>query len=268
MPDDQTPPITETLSKLEGDQFLGVFPEDMRGQGYMKDIKNWDGFVKKFQGSQALIGERQFPTDQDPPEKWGAFFDKAGRPKSPDLYNIKDIEGLPKDYMAVTKDPDIRKALWENGLTEKQANGFFTKLFTKAHQAEVAEKAANDDKFNKHLDATFGQDRKAIVDNAKKFLAAHISPMVVPYLEGMDEKSMSVLLAAVHGVVTKYAGEDTFRGQGLGTGGGEMTKDQVVGRMREIMAKKEYADPFVNRTENQKLVAEMETLRAKLGKVS
>lgn len=258
---------TAGLSKLEGDNFKAIFPEEIRGKGYMKDVSNWEGFVKKFDGAQSLLGERALPTEQDPPEKWSSLFDKLGRPKSHRDYKFDKFEGVPPEYMEVFKDEEMLKGIHAAGLTQKQATAAFKTIFTRAHAAEEAEKKASDEAFNKHMDATFGQNRKMIVDNAKKFLTAHMDPKVVPYLENLDEKAMSVLLAATHGVVSKYAGEDTFRGKAPEAGQGAMTKDKVVGRMREIMAMKEYQDPFANKTENAKLVQEMETLREQLRKI-
>ena len=254
------------LNTLEGDKFLSIFPEEIRTKGYMKDVKNFDSFVKKFDGAQSLLGEREVPTDQDPPEKWNKFFDKIGRPKTHTEYKFDKFEGLPEEYTGILKSEGILKGLWEAGLSNKMANNVMKNLMYTIHAAEQAESVKADEQYNKLMDETFGQDRKIIETNAKALLAANIDPKLKPYFEDMDEKSLAIIISAVNGIVNKYAGQDAFRKGTPGASDSGQSKDALVSRMREIMSKKEYSDPFINKNEHTSLKNEMETIREKLKK--
>ena len=134
--------------------------------------------------------------------------------------------------------------------------------------AEQSEKTAKDAAFVKLSTDLFGDQKEGIMTNAKKFLTTHVDTKVLPLLEGLDEKQMTVLLAITDGMAKKFTGEDPFRGGGAGTGGsGGETKEQLIAAMQKIQADPVYSDPFKDRPKHAGLLAQMEVIRGKLKKL-
>jgi hypothetical protein len=256
------PAATIDLGKLEGDAFRNALPEDFRGKPYLKDVNTFGDFLKKFDGAQTLIGQRQVPDDKATPEQWNEFYNKTGRPEKPEGYQIK-ADGLPADMQAMVKHPGFLGALWKSGISQRSAQAFLPELFSIVDAAEKAEQQQKDAAYAKLMDTSFGKDKDVIQSKAKEFLAAHLPDNMKGLLEGMDEKSFTVLTAMTDALAKKFVSEDGFRG-GAGGGSGLNTADQIVSRMKVIMADKAYGDPFGDKTKRAALQAEMEELRKKL----
>lgn len=263
-------PITsESLGALNGDAFRGVLPEDIRSKPYMKDVNTFGDFVKKFDGAQTLLGQRATPDANSTPEQWKDFHSKIA-PKTADEYKFPDtIDGVdPKFVKGAAEGKLLRPLLHAAGVSPYQANLLFSGFLKMVSQAETSEKTTKDTAFTKLSGELFGDQKEAITTNAKKFLSTHVPPNVLPLLEGMDEKQMTVLLAVTDGMAKKFTGEDPFRGGGAGAGsGGGETKDQLIAQMQTIQKDPAYSDPFKDKPKNAELNAKMEVIRGKLKKL-
>jgi len=271
-----TPPAgapagTLDINSLQGEKFHNVLPEEIRTKPYMKDINTFSDFVKKFDGAQTLIGQRSVPADDAKPEEWDAWFAKTGRPEKPDGYANPEIEGVPKEYVAKASEAGVMKQLMHSaGLNQHQAKVLSSNFLKVVYDSEIKAKAEADKSFEKTMETAFGKDREVVLANGKKMLAAYLPESVKPLLNGLDDKSWAIILAATDGIVKKHVSEDGFKGgAGAGAGGdGTDTKDSITAKMREIMAQKEYGDPYLDRGKHTALLQQMEELRVRLRKIS
>lgn len=254
--------------KLEGEQFHAVLPEEIRSKPYVKELKNFSDFVKKFDGAQTLLGQRAVPADDASAEEWNAFFARAGRPEKPDGYKLPtEIEGVPKEYVQQFLDKGIMaQMLHTAGLNSRQATVAATQLISMVYKAEQASKTAADASFEQVMEKTFGKEKATIIENGKKMLGAYVPDAVKPLVAGLDDNAWAVLIAATEGIVKKHIREDGFRGGGTGgTGGGAPDNVQSIqAKMAAIHAQPEYGQPHLNRAKNAELVAQMNSLREKL----
>lgn len=266
-----TPTITfEALSALQDDAFRNVLPEEIRGQGWMKDVNTFGDFVKKSAGAQALIGQRAVPLETDPPEKWNAWYAQIGRPEKPEAYGIPKIDGVPDEYIKNTAEVGVlHKVLHAGGANPVQAKAIMSQLIKHIYTAEQTEAAEAEKAHNAFMDKTFGKDRQTIIDNGKKYLATVLTPELNAVFAGMTDQQMAVTLALTDAVARKFGQEDSFRGgQGAGGGGGAETMETLTAQMREIMGQKEYQDPFLNRNKHLELNQKMQSIRDKMQKLS
>jgi len=263
-------PITiESLGAVQGDSFRALLPEDIRSKPYAKDINTFGDLAKKYDGAVSLLGQRAAPIDTDPPEKWKDFHSKLA-PKTAEEYKFPEtIDGVDSKFIkGAAEGKLLRPLLHAAGVSPYQANLLFSGFLKMVSQAEGVEKTAKDAAFIKLSGELFGDQKETITTNAKKFLATHVPANILPLLEGMDEKQMTILLAATDGMAKKFTGEDPFRGGGAGTGsGGGETKEQLIGQMQAIMKDPAYSDPFKDKPKYVELNAKMEGIRAKLKKI-
>lgn len=277
MPDPSgTPPApapvaitSESLSAVQGDQFRSLLPADIQSKPYAKDINTFGDLVKKFDGAQTLLGQRVLPDKDTPPEKWAEFHAKF-RPESADKYDLGQVEGLDSEYL---KKSDgivkiLKNVLYNGGASAFQAKTIIPSILKELATAETLLTKQQDEKFAKLSTDLFGTQKDAVLSNGKKFLAAHLPDNVKPLLEGLDEKQLTVVLAATDSLAKKFTGEDPFRGSGAGSGGtGGESKDQLIAQMQEIQKDPAYVDPFKDRVKHTALKTKMEEIRGKLRKI-
>lgn len=105
---------------------------DLATHQSMADIKDLNGLAKSYISGQEMIGQQRLPlppADADA-ETMGKFYDSIGRPQGTaddgygyDFSKTGDLpEGLVKDEKM---EAFFRKAMHENGLTQKQAEGLY-----------------------------------------------------------------------------------------------------------------------------------------------
>lgn len=263
----------EALGAVQGDAFRALLPAEIQSKPYIKEINTFGDLVKKFDGAQSLLGQRNVPELTAPDDQWEAFHSKT-RPEKSDAYQVPQIEGVPPEFVKKAAESKMfRELLHKAGASPYQAKVLLSGFLSEVYKAQVGidqesarATAAKDAAFEKMAGELFGGQKDVILANGKKFLAANIPDNVKPFLDSLDDKSLAIVLAATDGMAKKYTGEDPFRGGGGGGGGGE-TKDQLIGQMQAIMKDPAYADPLKDRVKNTELNQKMEVIRGKLKKL-
>jgi hypothetical protein len=186
------------------------------------------------------------------------------------MYGIPKIEGVPDEYIAKTAEVGVlHKVLHAGGANPVQAKAIMSQLIKHIYTAEQAEAAEAEKAHTALMDKTFGKDRQAIMDNGKKYLATVLTPELNAEFAKMSDQQMAVVMAMTDAVAKKFGQEDSFRGgQGAGAGAGAVTMESLTAQMRDVMAQKEYQDPFLNRNKHAELNQKMETIRAQMRKIS
>jgi hypothetical protein len=264
------PAITaETLGALKDDGFRAVLPKDIAAKPYMKDVNSFGDFVKKFDGAQSLLGQRVVPDATSTPEQWKEFHAKTA-PKTPEDYKFPEaVEGLDPEFVKKAGEAKLMRPLLHAAqISPHQANILFPGFLKMVKDAEKADTANKEASFSKLSSELFKDQKDAVVANAKKFMSTHIPENMLPMLESLDDKQMTLLIAMTDGMAKKFTGEDPFRGGGAGAGsGGGETKDALVAQMQTIQRDPAYADPFKDRPKHAELVTRMEVIRGKLKKL-
>jgi hypothetical protein len=83
---------------VAGDWRAGL-PDDIKADPTLKDIKDIPSLAKSYVHAQRLVGTDKIPKPQAnwKPEQWAAFYDAAGRPKTPQDYKFADGT-IPKEF--------------------------------------------------------------------------------------------------------------------------------------------------------------------------
>ena len=105
---------------------------DLATHKSMVDIKDLNGLAKSYISGQELVGSQRLPlppVDADA-ETMGKFYDSLGRPKGSESdgygYDFSKTGELPEGIVKDEKmEGFFRKAMHENGLTQKQAEGLY-----------------------------------------------------------------------------------------------------------------------------------------------
>lgn len=109
---------------VEGKSWRDALPADLRENPASQKFNDIPSLFKSYVNAQQLIGTYGADPDRllklpKEGEPWDEFFDKLGRPKTPDEYDYNP-EGGDKDYLAAMK-----KAAHEAGLTQAQLEKIF-----------------------------------------------------------------------------------------------------------------------------------------------
>jgi hypothetical protein len=140
-------PVVEGVSATWRD----ALPETIRGEKTLSKFKDAGALAQSYIELEKMPRGVTAPKDDAKPEEWDAYYDKVGRPKSPDDYavNIKVPEGMPWSKEA---EKNILGKLHGAGLTTRQAekviNGYIEiaqkgndlmaqQRSTTAHEAEA-----------------------------------------------------------------------------------------------------------------------------------
>ncbi len=140
----------------------GLREEDNRTLVEAKQWKSADDAIKSYRDLEAHASKAvKVPGEEATAEDWNAFYDKMGRPESPDKYELKlNTEAVPQDFPYDEKSAiEFRTWAHEAGLNPKQAQILHDKFV--AHQAggftsmrEAAVKAEGD--AHRAITATWG----------------------------------------------------------------------------------------------------------------
>jgi len=245
-----------------------VLPEDIRNKPYVKDVKNFSGLVKKLDGAQTLLGQRNVPGADSSSEEWETYLNKL-RPAKASDYVMPTVEGIDPEYLKSTVgSPILVDLLHKAGTSPYQANILMTGLANIVDQSEKTEKIRHDQVLSESAKSTFGDQADVVLANGKKFLAANIPEAMQPLLNEMDPKTLTAVLGITDSLAKKFTGEDPYRtGAGVGSGTSKDTKESIVAEMQVIQKDPAYTDAFKDKVKNAQLHSDMEKLRERLRKV-
>jgi hypothetical protein len=117
-----TAPIIDAEGNLR-EGWREDLPEDIRAEKVFDRVKNFQGIMKSLASAERMVGKDKIaiPGDKSTDVEWEAFYQAAGRPETPQDYNLKAPEDLPEG--AYTKDrlEGAQKLFHKLGLSNKQA---------------------------------------------------------------------------------------------------------------------------------------------------
>lgn len=227
----------------DGKGWLESLPDEIRSDPSLAVFKDVAGLAKSFVNAQKMLGADKviLPTDKSTEEEWNAFYQKIGRPESPDKYEIKAPQGkeLNQD---LTK--NFKVVAHKLGLSPKQVSGLAEWNFGALEAAEAARKTQETTQVRESIMAyqqkLGGEEKyKARVDEARVAVRALANPELSKFLKesGMGSRpEMIEFFASLKGMMDEDKIKD---GTGVAFSGEDPS---VIQREIEELSKKIYSD--------------------------
>ena len=259
----------------EGKTFLEQVPEEYRESPWAKEnTATPEDFFKFVDNQNKLVGAKGIipPGENASPEELTKFQVSLGRPESADGYLFANPEGVTVERNAET-DKMVKGLLLKHGIPKTAGEGlvkdYETLLHSKMTEAEKAAKAkdeAQDRAFGEFNTKLFGDKKDVVVANAQKFLKETLPSEALPIFDKLDSESLSLVIAATHGIAKKFGKEDSFTG-GAGTGTGSIeTYEELSAKQRELMKNPAFRD--FRHVDHEKVQAQNKELMDKMRAVS
>lgn len=170
-----------------GKSWLDTLPDDIKGDPSLAVFKDVSGLAKSFVNAQKMIGADKviIPNEKSSEEEWNAFYQKMGRPESPDKYEIKAPNGQDLN-------PEIAKGFKEVahqlGLSPKQvaklADWNFGTIAAQQESHKTAQVNALRETISTYKQTLGGEEKYAArVDEARAALNAVATPELKEFLK-------------------------------------------------------------------------------------
>jgi len=234
-------------------------PEETRG---MVEVKGWKGpedAIQSYMNLEKMLGADKagrglvMPKDDADPTEWGQFYDKLGRPTSPEDYKLPIPEG---------QDPGFAKMaagkFHELGITAKQAESlaeWWNNNSQEMYQAHVNAQMQSAEMEMKALQSEWGKEYDANIENARRATRQF----------GIPEQTLSKIEDAIgtremmklFSNIGKGLGEDSFvdgsRPSGMG-----MSPEAARVRLGQLKGDKDWSAKYLSGNADAK--AEMDRL--------
>jgi hypothetical protein len=192
------------------------------------------------------------PKDDAPQAEWDAFFEKAGRPKSPDEYNI-DV----KPPERVAWNPEAQKLILSKmharGLTKRQAEGLLSDYLAMADEAVTADERGRNASAQEAYDA-MKKEWGGLADRNIAMVQRAVHEFGGPELkEYLDETGLGNdprFFKFVHKMSIPLLEDGYIQGENLG-----MKREEAQAELKKIMASPEW-----KKGGNKELTARVEAL--------
>ena len=228
----------ETGTNLTGDTFNykeHLSPEFATHPG-LENIKDLNGLAKSYISGQEMVGRQRLPlpaVDADS-ETMGKFYDSIGRPSGTDDngygYDFSKSGDLPEGLVKNEKMENFfRKAMHENGLTQKQAEGMYQAQVDYSGQAITqgqTTQAETEKGWDTQLRQEFGLAHAEQMDAAKQAIEKFGTDDLRTYFNDsrLGNHPEMIKFAAKVGASMVESGNMGAAGR---SGGNQMTPDQA-----------------------------------------
>lgn len=169
------PSRTQTQTPSSDNDWRNSLPEDLRGNESLGKFKTTGDLVKSYLNMEKLIGRKTIglPDENSSEEDWGKFFDRLGRPESPDKYQIRRAEGIPPELIDEKGTKAFLAVAHKAGLSQKQVAALFEEYdrqLGEGIKAKTSQEEAKKDAVLMELRNLWGRDLQAKVERAEQTL--------------------------------------------------------------------------------------------------
>lgn len=160
-------------------------PDDLKSNETLTGFQTIGDLGKEFIGLRGKLENAVIlPGEDASDDEWATFYQKLGRPESPDGYEFQRPDDLPEDMpYDEEREKDFRKLLYEIGATKSQADRLYKAYYEDTIQAwrklQDQRKAYHDEQVTA-LQEKWGDQYQANAEKALR-VAAQFGP------EGFDE---------------------------------------------------------------------------------
>lgn len=227
----------------DGKSWLETLPDDIRQDPSLAMFKDPSALAKSWVNAQKMVGADKvvMPNEKSSEEEWNAFYQKLGRPESPDKYEIKAPEGMQLDETITNGFKQVAHKL---GLSPKQAAGLAEWKFGADSESQKAQAAAEINQLRESIQGYAqklgGEEKyKARVEDARVAVRALANPELTEFLKtsGLGSRPEMIEFFAE---LKSMMGEDKIRdGTGVSFAGEDPS---VLQREIEDIEKKMFSD--------------------------
>lgn len=150
---DTTDTTTTDVAQIIGEDGLfapgwqNALPEEIRTQPVLGRFKSIQEMAKGLISAERMVGKDRvvIPTEKSSQDEWTEFYEKIGRPKTGDEYQLEVPDDL-KDYYDTDLTNEARKMFYNLGLNQKQAQALWEfdrqRLASGIEQSQASQAAA------------------------------------------------------------------------------------------------------------------------------
>lgn len=227
--------------------FRTQIPEEFRNEPSLQTINDLPTLVKGYVHAQRLVGQDRvaIPKQDAPAEEWNNFYQKLGRPESPDKYEFTDLklpQGLEIDEQVLGQ---TRGVFHKLGLTPQQAQGVlshYAEATSSRYGAFTKQQEASQEEAANKLRGEWGDKFDTNIEGAKKALAQFGGEEVVNILNETGLGNNPAVIKMLHKISLGMREDVSGRG---GQGGGAQMSQQDAAM--EIVRLKSGDDAEFNR---------------------
>jgi len=234
----------------QGSSFHDQLPEDLRDDPSLQDIEDVGSLAKSYVHAQRMVGKDKLamPGEDATQEEIDEFYNKLGRPETPDAYELPETPEDADPRFAPDEEfvGNFKEAAHKMGLTAQQ-----TKDLYEWYQGEAQNRL---EAVDKHLDQTYEESKAALQKEYGKAFPEKMKAAKLALQEyGGDavlEKLEKAGLANDADVVKAFvkAGEPLME-DGVPSGGNSgftLTPDQAKAEIRELERDNKFTERYYN----------------------
>ena len=250
---------TNGESGQTGNQWYSQMSEEARGFVQTKGWQSPDDVVQSYTNLEKLLGADKagrgviMPKEDAAPEEWGKFYDRLGRPASPDDYKLPVPQGDTGQFAKVAANK-----FHELGITAKQAQSlaeWWNSQSQEMQTSQMNQQAQNSEMEMQVLQSEWGKEFDANIEAARR--ATRQFGVEEAMLEKIENAVGTREMLKLFANIGKGLGEDAFIDSDKSAGFG-MSPEAARVRIAQLKGDKDWSAKYLSGNADAK--AEMERL--------
>lgn len=235
---------------------LKIFPEEIRGDASLAQVKTIGDLGKGYVNAQRLVGTDKIPAPQKgwTDQQWAEHYARLGRPEKPDAYKfpeaVKLVDGVKLDDAKLAK---AREHFHKLGFTPQQAEGMFTyyaNILNEAVTSETSQAEQSRISAEAKLRQELGGEEqyRAAAEMANSMLIKFGTPELVAFFTGNPALGNHPEMVKFLHKVSSLISDDKLRGAGGGTGPIVSDSTQAQREINRLSSDKEFQEALHDRS--------------------
>lgn len=246
-------------SEASGDSWYSGLPEETRGLAEVKGWKSPADAIQSYANLEKMLGADKagrglvMPKEDADSTEWGQFYDKLGRPSSPDGYQLPIPEGESGEFAKIAADK-----FHELGITAKQAESLADWWNNNAQQMQESQmnmQAQNAEMELQALQSEWGKEYDQNIEAARR--ATREFGLKEETLSRVEEAIGTGEMLKLFANIGKGLGESQFVDGSKPSGMG-MSPEAARVRLGQLKGDKEWSAKYLSGNADAK--AEMDRL--------
>lgn len=243
------------------------YREEFKNDEGLKQFTSQDAFIKAMLADRKANGTAvKIPGADATEEEWGKFYDRLGRPESPEAYGLsKELpEGL--DFSEELYDGFIQN-IHEAGLSKKQAEKIYNWYNQKSAELSKDITAKIEASYKKSVDDAvaslkkeWGTDYQKNLDSAVAMANKFLSPATKQYLNATKLGNNPLLIKDFYNLSKQVSGAQM---RGDGPSGNVSSLAELEAKMMENLRKADYTTNQTLQQENKEIAIKIAQLQSK-----
>ena len=245
-PNEPAPEKSNLPEFLQNSELAGQLDQETLNDPSLKPIKDIPNLVKSFVNAQKQMGKDKvtLPTKNSGPEEWDTFFQKLGKPESPDKYELPVEEGDTYSEDFVKK---FKEAAHKNNVLPDQAKNIFESIKEQEKQEDETYVNQQKEKLEQevgNLKKEWGNQLNTNLQIAQEGAKQFGGDEFLGYLKSSGLGNNPQLVRFLYSIGKTVQSEDSSgKGKGGENGYGH-TPDEARKEYNKIIADKD--DPYNN----------------------